>query len=245
MLDEIKNNYATFQSGWLADLTARISDLPSRKTIFEQSYIRLTSLQAWRSIVIEPNLKPASAGFFVEAQNDALISHVQAALGSWRVALKALRSCLENTLLCLYYMDHAIELILWGQGTFRISVSEAINYFQKHPSIIVLPQSLTGLDLVTRQYKQLSKAVHASSVDFRMTEAGTSPALWKTEKKHEGIWAAHERNTIQSINLLLLALFKDHLQGTRNGALREALGRAVPKTKDAAIKQKLKVAIKR
>jgi hypothetical protein len=245
LLIEIKNNFSAFQSDWQSDLAARMADLPNHVGHFEKSYVRLTSLQAWRLDVVEQYLTPGSIGFYSEAQNDALISHVQASLGSWRVALKALRSCLENMLMCLYYKDHEVELILWGQGSFRISVSEAIKYFQKHPFIAGVPDALTGLGLVNKEYKQLSEAVHASSVDFRMTEDGKAPSLWKTDNKHESIWSTHERNTLQGINLLLLVLFREHLQGTKAGPLRQSLAFVIPKSKDSEIKKELRVTIKR
>jgi hypothetical protein len=145
----------------------------------------------------------------------------------------------------LYYKDHGVELILWGKGSFRISFSDAISYFKKHPSITGVPEALTGLGLINQEYRQLSKAVHASSTDFRMTADGKAPFLWKTDKMHESIWSTHERNTLQGINLLLLSLLKEHLEGTRNGALRQALGRVIPKSKDLEIKKRLKVTIRR
>ena len=200
--DEIKHNFAAFQDGWCTELSARLGSLPNHLGRFEESYIRLTSFQAWRVSVIEPYLPAGSVGFYAEAQNDALISHVQASLGSWRIALKALRSSIENTLLCLYYKDHQIEQKLWEIGKFRISVSTAINYFKSHPLILDLPDEITGIGIIEQQYTKLSKAVHASSLDFRMTEDGKGMSLWKTDTAHESRWESHEKKTVLGLNLL-------------------------------------------
>ena len=64
------------------------------------------------ALVLEPRMTADSLAFFLEAQNDALVSHVFGNLGSWRSALKALRSCIENVAFCLYYKDHPVELHL-------------------------------------------------------------------------------------------------------------------------------------
>lgn len=246
LISEIRNNYDRFLHDWQDALSRRlVEDLPGGITRFENSYIRLTSLQAWRSTVIEPNISAGSIGFFVEAQNDALVSHIQASLGSWRVSLKSLRSCIENVLLCLYYKDHPVEFTLWEKGKFRIPYSEAFRYFQNHPCLDGVPDDLKGLGLIDQQYDKLSKAVHSSAIEFRMTEDGKALSLWKTDNKHESIWETHEKKTLQGLNLLLLVLFREHLQGANLAALRESLGFVIPENKDLDIKSALKVRIKR
>lgn len=245
MREEIRNNFSTFQTEWIKELTSRLTDLPTRAAKLEESYIRLTSLQAWRAGIIEPHLSSGSAGFFAEAQNDALIAHVQASLGSWRVALKSLRSCLENVLLGLYYKDHPVELKLWEAGRFRLGVSEAIQYFQSHPLVHGLPESITGLGIIHQEYGKLSKAVHASSVDFRMTADGKAVSLWTDDKAREGVWESHEKKTLQGLNLLMLVMFSESLRGTSLSSIRQTLGFVIPRSKDQEIKDNLKVTIKR
>lgn len=245
LADEIKHNFAAFQEGWRADLSTRLTDLPNHLSRFERSYMRLTSFQAWRVGVIDAYLPAGSVGFYAEAQNDALISHVQASVGLWRVALKSLRSCIENTLLCLYYKDHQVEQKLWEIGKFRISVSAVMNYFKDHPLILDLPESITGIGIISQEYGKLSKAVHASSRDFRMTEDGKGMSLWKTDTVHENRWETHEKRTVLGLNLLMLALFKEHLQGANLSSVRQSLGLVIPKGKDAEIKSKLAVTVRR
>jgi len=245
LLSEIRSNYDGFLRDWQDSLSKRLADLPTNGiTRFEKSYIRLTSLQAWRTTVIEPNLSAGSVGFFVEAQNDALVSHIHASLGSWRLSLKSLRSCIENVLLCLYYKDHPVEFSLWEQGKFRIPY-EAFRYFQNHPCINGMPNDLKGLALIDQEYEKLSKAVHSSAVEFRMTEDGKALSLWKTDRVHENIWETHEKKMLQGLNLLMLALFREYLQGASIATLRESLGFVIPARKDANIKKILNVRIKR
>lgn len=242
---EISHNFLVFQQDWQRELSGRISDLPSHAACLEQSYVRLTTLQAWRSNLIETKLCTGSLAFFAEAQNDALISHVQASLGSWRVALKALRSCIENILMCLYYKDHSIELALWEKGKFRLGVSESIAYFQKHPLVSDIDHGLSGLEQLSSEYGKLSIAVHGSAVNFRMTDDGKAVSLWKMDKKYLGIWASHEKEAIAGINSLMLVLFREHLEGSKLPALRQSLALVIPSRKDSDIKAALNVSLKR
>jgi hypothetical protein len=245
LLDEIKSNYAAFTSDWKTALSTRLASSVPDLMRFQASYIRLTALQAWRANIVDSQLSTGSAGFFIEAQNDALISHIQASIGSWRVALKALRSCIENVLLCLYYKDHHVELALWEVGKFRLPFNEAVKYFKSHPSLFQMPDNLIGLPLITAEYEKLSKAVHSSATDFRMTADGMGVSLWKTDKKHEGRWETHEKRTLEGLNLLLLVLFRERLTGTALKPVRQGLGFVIPAKKDASIRAKLGVTVLR
>lgn len=114
--EEIEANYRRFESDWKQSLSNSIAitgELELDPTFLE-SYYRLTTLQAWRAGLLEALLPKESYYFYLEAQNDALVSHIQARSGSWRSALKSLRSVIENVLFALYYMDHPVELSLWG-----------------------------------------------------------------------------------------------------------------------------------
>ena len=173
--------------------------------------------------MVEAHVPAGCVGFYAEAQNDALISHVQASLGSWRVALKALRSCIENALLCLYYKDHLVEHKLWETRQFRISISAAIKYYREHPLLRDMQEGTTGIGIINQEYAKLSRAVHASSQDFRMTEGGKGMSLWKTDAAHESRWETHEKKTLLGLNLLMLTLFHEHLQGASLSSVRESL----------------------
>ena len=117
LLKETETNFKNFDTAWRADMARVATELAKKDTIFLTSYRRIVSLQAWRTF-LELRISADSLAFFLEAQNDALTSHVFASLGSWRSALKALRSCIENVAFCLYYKDHPVEFRLWT-GSIR------------------------------------------------------------------------------------------------------------------------------
>lgn len=78
-----------------------------------------------------------------------------------------------------------------------------------------------------------------------MTPDGKAISLWKTDDKHQGIWATHELRTIRGINLLMLALFRNSLQGAGLPALRQSLGLVIPVRVDSLIKPAIGVTIRR
>ena len=245
MRDEALINYERFLDDWRRTLIERANQLTSANTRFSESYLRLVSLQAWRETLLADELQHDAFLFFLEAQNDGMISHVQASIGSWRVALKTLRSLIENTLLTLYYKDHPVELERWKSGTFRIGVSECFAYFEKHPVLCDIPAGTSGLELLRTQYKKLSEAVHASSEDFRMTAEGTAVCLWQVDDAHESVWHSYERRVLQGVNLLLLAFFRDQLHGGAFAHLREAVSFAIPSEKDNQLHSVIGVRLRR
>jgi hypothetical protein len=243
--DEIEANYRRFESDWTNSLANSISETEKLEAIFLESYCRLTTLQAWRVGLLEATLPKESYRFFLEAQNDALISHIQARCGSWRSALKSLRSAIENVLLALYYMDHPVELLLWSSGRFKISFSELQRYFAQHPNFQLIPESITGLGLIGQEYEKLSKAVHASAEDFRMTNEGRVLSLFHSDIPHIGKWSSHEKRTMQGINLLLISMFRERLSSTQQPSIRTSVGLSISQTKDPMIARVLGVRIKR
>src|SRR4051812_49353560 len=106
--DEIDANRASFFNNWTREAKKNWTALAKDKA-FTESYRRLTSLQALKTLVVESQYSQQSAQFFCEAHNDALVSHVSASIGAWRSSLQALRSCIENSLCATYYRDHPIE----------------------------------------------------------------------------------------------------------------------------------------
>lgn len=242
---EIETNYTHFCADWQQKLTDALAAIAENKALLLASYGRLTSLQAWRGCLLESILPHDAACFFLEAQNDALISHVQMACGSWRSALNALRSCLENALLALFYKDHTVELQQWAVGGFRLSFSEGVKYLRKHPLLHKVPDGITGLALIEQEYRSLSRAVHASSKEFRMTADGKAVSIWMRDEAHFRQWASHEAKVVQGINLLFVAIFREHLTGTRQNELRRAIARSIPKNKDSEVQARLGVRIRR
>lgn len=220
--DEIDSNFALFRSSYSTAIGENLATLEAR-TEYAASYRRIASIQALKSYVVVPGTAEDAAAFFVEAQNDLLLSHVQASIGSWRVALQSLRSAIESVCACLYYMDHPIELELWRQGAFRLGFSAASKYFESHPKLSGLPGSIV-FDILREEYATLSKAVHGSAVDFWMTHSDGEISLWNTEASRAGMWGTREKKVVQGLCLLTMCLFSHELTGTKNAGVRDTLG---------------------
>jgi len=243
LLKETEANFKAFDKGWRADMAAVSAELAKSSTVYLTSYRRLISLQAWRSF-LETRISEGSLAFFLEAQNDALTSHVFANLGSWRSALKALRGCIDNVLYCLYYKDHPVELRLWHEGKHKLTFAEHFAYLDDHPDRIQV-QEVDAMPVLRTEYATLSKAVHASAKSFRMTENIKETLLWSDANDSRGKWQTREQAVISHINLCLLAHFRRELEGAAAPALRDAIGLAVPASKLSDIKTHMKVVVRK
>ncbi|WP_156399063.1 hypothetical protein [Methylobacterium sp. Leaf466] len=241
--DELKANFDKFSAGWKQQASANVKALEINKFYLE-SYRRISALNGIKHDIIMPSLSPESAKFFFEAHNDTLVSHVNASVGSWRSALKALRSFIENCLAALYFKDHPIELELWSHGKFRIGFTDLMKYFLDHPSLQGVPAALSGLEAIKDEYATLSQAVHGSAASFRMTDSASEILLWKTDAAKVGMWAARERKTIESVVLLIVSLYRDKLTATQLPALRQILFYAISEAKRAKLKSELKITVK-
>jgi hypothetical protein len=160
---ELNENFKVFQAGLKEKFSESYSGLEIHENEYFLSYKRLSTLEAWRAFVIEQVVSPDSLVFFIEAQNDALLSHTFARIGSWRSALQSLRCAIENVLNCLYYKDHSVELKLWHLGKHKMPISDYVNYIEKHPKFTTIDQNVCGISLLKKEYSTLSKAVHGSS----------------------------------------------------------------------------------
>jgi hypothetical protein len=243
LLKETETNFKGFDTDWRRNMSAVAAELAKDSALFLASYQRLVSLQAWRSH-LETRISEGSLAFFLEAQNDALTSHVFACLGSWRSALKALRSCIDNVLFCLYYKDHPVELEMWQSGTHKPTFTELFNYFEHHPAHVD-HATVDAVPVLRAEYSTLSRAVHASSKGFRMTKDVKTTLLWSDSKEEKGKWQTRERAVIENVNLLLLALFRNDLSGSALPGLRDAISLAIQSSKYGDIKTHFKVAIRK
>jgi len=243
LLSETEANFKRFDTDWRADLEAVSAELARNNETYLASYRRIVSLQAWRTF-LETRISDDSLAFFLEAQNDALTSHVFASLGSWRSALKALRGCIDNVLYCLYYKDHPVELRLWHEGKHKLAFAEHFAYLDAHPDRVVVPQ-IDAMPTLRSEYATLSKAVHASAKSFRMTNDIKETQLWSEAAEQLGKWQTREQIVIEHINYCLLALFRRELEGAAAPTLRDAIGLAIPASRFADIKNHMKVIIRR
>jgi len=243
---EIAKNAEQFR----ASLSAKLHDnvtavVGAHSAKMDEAYARLTSLQAWRSFVLEEHISLAALGFYSEAQNDGLTSSVLVASGLWRPAMKSLRSMIENTIQCLFFMDHPVEVRQWEDGKYRPSFKDLFDYLANHPDMVKLPEALKSSTILKAHYSHLSNVVHASAREFRMTTDLEKSNLWKTSADGVGKWASTQKNVLRDINLLFLPIFSRYLQGAANKGLREALSMVIPATRDSAIRTSLGVRILR
>lgn len=235
LLSEIDENQNAFAKKWLSEVNSNTKSL-SEEAVLKQNYRRLTAVQAIRTSLIEKKFDKDAAIFFSEAQNDLLTSHVMASFGAWRPALQSLRSGIENTLNTLYYNDHIIELQLWSKGNFRLGFSELISYFGRHPINDSVDHETMGLDTLKDEYATLSKAVHASSQNFRMTDSVDKILLWSDDKSKLGMWNSRSKKVIEACCLLTICLNKDSISGTSLPHVRSNLNFAISKAKRKKLK---------
>jgi len=240
--DEIKVRFEKFTSTWQPELQAVINQLAGSEPAFFESYLRIVSLNVWRTDLLSQIISPGSLAFFLEGQNDALVSHVFARMGAWRSALKSLRGLLENVVFGLYFKDHPVELMLWNQGKFKPGFSSTIGYLKGHPALGGISPAITGLDVFVREYATLSKAVHGS-VPFQMTAGTGSTSLSTSSVQSLGKWRTHEKQALLASNLVLLTVFRDELQGAKQPQLRKAISFAVPNATHPAVKAELGIVL--
>ena len=239
---EIDANFEKFFANWTGKAAENWTAL-HQSDKYKESYRRLSALQALKAELVVPAVSPGSAAFFLEAHNDALSSHVNASMGAWRSALQNLRSTLENSLAAFYFMDHPVELKLWERGKYRPAFSELYNYAKDHPILEEVSPQISGLDLFKSEYGTLSKAVHGSATNFRMTDDASEILLWNVEPARVGAWADREKHVVLAVCLLTVSLFRSELTGTKKPGLRSVLSLAIPNSKRQAIKEALKVTI--
>jgi hypothetical protein len=239
---EIENNHKAFLADWTNQVQKNWGKL-SDKEQFILSYRRLSCLNALQHTVVLPSHSAASAAFFFEAQNDALVSHVNANVGSWRTALQSLRSCIENVLCSAYYREHPVELELWNAGEFRIGFQNLHKYLMQHPRLSNLTAAVSGLDDLKSEYEILSKAVHASATNFRMTDGASKVLLWSIEDAKLGQWATRERRVIEAVCSLIVCMHSTELQGAKNLQLRGMLSFVIRPGRRNGLKKELGITI--
>ncbi len=229
LAEELKNNFDSFKGDLKISFMRAFEALEDSDSKFLSSYKRLASLEAWRAYVLEPEIDRSSLEFFIEAQNDALLSHMFARIGSWRAGLKCLRSVFENLMFCLFYKDHPVEYQLWEKGKSQLPISAYIKYFERHPSNDNVPVKVTGISMLIKEYSTLSKSVHGSSKSFRMTlEPYSFPSLMVPDTIKLNQWLTRERKAIQIVNQLLMIIFSENLQGAKLRDLRKAISFTIP-----------------
>lgn len=224
MTTDLSLAHKAFESDQRTNSENAYNSLATYEKEFLESYSSISPLQAWNAYILSGSTHPEVFKIYVEAQNDALISHLLARQGLWRPSLQSLRSCLENILVFHYYIDHPVEFEMWGQGKHKIGFSELLNYYQHHPKFNdKLLDDLTGLPGLKSEYAKLSMAVHGSSASFMMGRPEIIPNVYIADRKNVGQWKSRLLSTMQSINLFMLTYHRGSLLGTAYPAMRKAL----------------------
>lgn len=243
---EVIANAEKFRQSVSGSITSNIETIIQRDSdVLDQAYARLTTLQSWRSFVLDQHISKEALGFFAEAQNDGITSSILITSGLWRSSLKSLRSLIENLIQSVYFMDHPVEYRRWSDGKLRLTFSDLFKYLAEHPDICDLDAGLNPVTDLKSHYGHLSNVVHSSSLEFRMTDDIDELVLWKTSAVDIGKWATTHKRVLQCANLLYLALFNTHLKGAANKGLRESLAIVLAKSKDALVKSEMGVNIPR
>lgn len=240
---EIEANFATFTDQWKRELALVMGELAKGQAKFSSCYKKMVCLNAWREF-LSAQVSAESAQFLIEAQNDALVSYVLASMGCWRSALNSLRGCIENVGFCLYYKDHPIELQLWLAGKHRIDFQGLLQYLARHPALEKCRTAKSGLDVLRSEYSTLSRAVHGSQT-FRMTGGGATTSLWSSDTRSLGRWITRQSRTMVGVNLLLLSMFRELVEGPRQPGLRAAVALAIPPTRYNSIRRDIHISLSR
>lgn len=240
--EEIFNNFAKFDKSSNDDQAKSRDSIGVSLEIFKESFLRICTIQACRVHVIKNDVSIGAQAFFFEAQNDLLASHHLARCGANRQALKSLRSAIENVYFCLYYKDHPIELEKWESGTHRAGFTELHSYLEGHPHL-GQPLSASALAALKDEYATLSKAVHGSAKQFRMTKNLEEITLWTADAAETGKWGTRQRIVIENLNSLLACMFHSKLQGAANSPLREVLALTLGQKRKASYKKELSISL--
>jgi hypothetical protein len=227
--DEISINASEFTRGVLKEMRSTSRSVKTLDPSFnDECYRRLVAINSWRLDVFSTSLGEDVLSFFLESQNDALLSLVSASVGAWRPALQSLRACMENALFFLYFADHPVELRLWELGQYKIGVSEIIAYLEKHPDLRDSSIAKGALQGLQKEYGTLSRAVHGHR-QFQMTKGNTSGVLlFKAQKSDIGAYKTRQAAVLSSLNKLLIAMYHSRLEGTRVPGLRKLIAKMLP-----------------
>lgn len=240
--DEIKTNYLAFSQAVSNSIVDNIATFRGDEKLAE-SYARIAAVNALKVDVVDPHFPKGAAHFFFEAHNDALLSHVNASFGSWRPALQALRSFMENTMAAIYYLDHPVEFEKWSNGDFQISPKEMREYIAEHPKLLKIVKELDLKAALDKEYGTLSKAVHGSSNLFRMTTPDGNTNIANPSAADLGKWSTRERTTIDICITALVGVLSDYLDGAKMQNLRAALRIAIQSNSRAALKKHMDISI--
>lgn len=239
---ELKANYGRFSTVVVNDLAAISAVLLGEEAVLLKSYYQICAFRGFHEVALT-NQSEESISFFIEAHNDLLTSHVLAASGMWRSAHIALRSFMESYLGHIYFQDHPIELELWADEKFKTEPRDLRAYSRTHPAIAGYAISKSASDKLDSQYARLSKSVHGSKVDFRMTDASNFPAIASSDVIKLRKWQSLAADVVRTALVLYLSLHADKLKGAAHPVFRKVLGASLTPTMKVGVKAQLGVVL--
>lgn len=207
-----------------------------------QHYGHATAFESWRRNLLDPALG-VGLPFWIEAQNDFLLSLVHGGRGVWRSALQALRSFVENSASAVYFSEHPVEARRFASGDFRLTWTDTKQYLLSYPD--TQHNGFRGrlVESLSQEYKELSAAVHGSSESFRMTAGRQFPTLSDATPASVGAWQTRVGKSARAIHFLLLQQFSSQLVGARLPALREDIAKVLRATDRTTVKRDLGVVL--
>lgn len=235
---ELSANHRKFKSAAKADSSKVSNSISAHDSFFFSSYRLICIFRGWHEVALA-SLSEDVVGFFIEAHNDLLTSHVHATNGMWRSALISLRSFMESYLSFVYFKDHPIELVQWKNGEFRVEPKILRQYCMKHPNLksrAVVRAAVARLD---SEYSKLSGSVHGSKVDFRMTSSSSYPAIATDEIIRLRAWQKLETQVVRTALLIFLGLYFERLQGAAYPVFRKIMAVGFPPATKQAVKSQL------
>ena len=224
---EFSANYDTFKVAAEASNANVKGTLSANDKIFLSSYKLICAFRGWHEIGLV-SLSDDVIGFFIEAHNDLLTSHVHATSGMWRSALISLRSFMESYLAFVYFKDHPVELAQWKVGELRLEPKVLRQYCVKHPELKKYSVVKSATQRLDSEYSKLSGSVHGSKVDFRMTSASAYPAIATGDLSRLRAWQKLQTQSVQTSLLIFIGLFAGRLHGAAHPLFRKVLNANFP-----------------
>lgn len=205
-------------------------------------YVHAVVFESWRRNLLDPALG-VGLPFWIEAQNDFLLSLVHGGKGVWRSALQALRSFVENATGALYYAEHPVEARRFSSGDFRLTWTETKQYLLFYPDTQSNTFRSKLVEVLASEYKELSAAVHGSAESFRMTAGHQYPKLCDSTPASIGAWQTRVRICARAIHYLFLQHFSAQLAGARLPALRDDISKVLRVVDRARVKRELAIVL--
>lgn len=237
---ELRANHENFKREVISETSSVRQIVTLNNNEFFESYKLVCAFRGWHEIALQ-GASEEVAGFFIEAHNDILTSHVLATTGMWRSSLISLRAFMESYLAFIYFRDHPVELRQWSSGALKLEPKNLRQYCLKHPDICAYPIALASAKKLDTEYSKLSGSVHGARTDFRMTGPSSYPAISTPDLVRLRKWIKLKRDVVRTALVLMLTLNASALRGSSHPVFRKVLGSCLLPSSKLSIKQQIGV----